>query len=357
MEPRSQLLKGRSGTVPECEANPETLSTIEGEAGWKGLGSATQRRNILVIAVGAEVLWGVVTTRRLELQEKPPTIFVMEGFMTHINSSYREKSVCGYWFILGILIGLLAMVSPVRSESQADKGEWTPLFNGKNLDGWVPKIRGYPLGENFGNTFHVEEGILKVSYEAYDEFDNRFGHLFYEGEFSHYRLRVEYRFVGDQAPGGPGWAFRNSGIMIHGQPPETMGLDQKFPVSIEVQLLGGRGEGLGERTTANLCTPGTNVVLNGELFRPHCVNSTSKTYNGDQWVTVEVEVHGNGVIQHIIDGEVVLEYEKPQLDDRDEDARKLIKDGSLMLENGTISLQSESHPVEFRKVEIQLLDE
>jgi hypothetical protein len=238
-----------------------------------------------------------------------------------------------------------------------ESGEWMQLFNGTDLEGWTPKIRGYDLGDNFGNTFRVEDGILKVSYEGYDTFDDRFGHLFYEGEFSHYVLRVEYRFVGDQVPGGPGWAFRNSGIMIHGQAPESMEKDQDFPVSIEIQTLGGRGEGQGERTTANLCTPGTNVVLNGELFTPHCVNSTSKTYNGDQWVTVEVEVHGNDVIHHLIDGEVVLEYEKPQLDPKDESGKKLIKDGNLMLGNGTISLQSESHPVEYRKVEIRLLGE
>jgi hypothetical protein len=236
-------------------------------------------------------------------------------------------------------------------------GEWIQLFNGKDLTGWTPKINGYDLGENYGETFRVEDGSLRVCYDQYKQFDERFGHLFYDGVFSNYKIRVEYRFIGDQVPGGPDWAFRNSGIMIHGQSPESMEKDQDFPVSIEVQTLGGRGEGKGERTTANLCTPGTNVVMNGDLFTPHCVNSNSKTYHGDQWVTVEIEVHGNGVIHHIIDGEVVLEYEKPQLDPKDPDAKHLIRDGNLMLSEGTISLQSESHPVEFRKVEILLLDE
>lgn len=236
-----------------------------------------------------------------------------------------------------------------------DSGEWIQLFNGKDLEGWTPKVKGYALGENYANTFRVEDGAIKVAYDQYTGFDRTFGHLFFNGEFSHYLLRVEYRFVGDQVPGGPGWAFRNCGIMFHGQSPESMDKDQDFPVSIEVQLLGGRGEG--ERSTANLCTPGTNVVMNGELFTPHCVDSNSKTYHGDQWVTVEVEVHGNEFIHHRIDGEVVLEYEKPQLDPKDKNAEKLIKDGNLMLSKGSISLQSESHPVEYRKVEIRLLEE
>jgi hypothetical protein len=238
-----------------------------------------------------------------------------------------------------------------------DQEGWTSLFNGRDLDGWSPKIVGHDLGDNFGNTFRVEDGVLKVSYDQYDGFRDRYGHIFYKQPFSNYLLRVEYRFVGDQCSGGAGWAYRNSGVMIHCQPPETMRLDQSFPVSIEVQLLGGNGTD--PRSTVNLCTPGTNVVMDGKLFTPHCTGSTSKTYHGDQWVTVEIEVHGNGVIKHLIDGQVVLQYEQPQLDENDGDAKKLIEaaGGDKMLQGGYISLQSESHPVEFRKVEIRVLDQ
>jgi hypothetical protein len=229
------------------------------------------------------------------------------------------------------------------------------LFNGESLDGWTPKIKGYDVGENYGNTFRVENGVLKVSYDRYSRFDGRFGHLFYRTPFSHYRLRIEYRFVGEQCPGGPSWGFRNSGAMIHGQTPESMRKDQDFPVSIEVQLLGGSGRG--DRPTANVCTPGTNIVMREQLITQHCTNSHSKTYHGDEWVTVEVEVHGNGLIKHLIDGQTVIEYEKAQLDETDADARKLIKNGDKMLRKGTISLQSESHPIEFRKVELLPLSE
>jgi hypothetical protein len=198
--------------------------------------------------------------------------------------------------------------------------------------------------------------VLKVGYDQYDRFDNKFGHLFYRDKFSHYRLRVEYRFVGQQSTGGPGWAVRNSGVMIHGESPETMDKDQEFPASIEVQLLGGNGTD--PRTTANLCTPGTNVVMDGQLITRHCTNSVSKTYHGDVWVTVELEVRGNKLVKHLIDGQAVLAYSQPQLDDRDPHAQKLIeKAGDKMLSGGTISLQSESHPVEFRKVELLKLAE
>jgi 3-keto-disaccharide hydrolase len=250
---------------------------------------------------------------------------------------------------------VFSLTSLVTADDDSTDGKWMQLFNGKDLDDWIVKIRGYEVGDNFGDTFRVEDGLLTVSYENYDSFDERFGHLFYKDKFSHYRLRAEYRFIGEQAPNGPGWAFRNSGLMIHGESPETMGIDQSFPVSIEVQLLGGAETG--ERPTANLCTPGTNVVMDGELITRHCTNSRAKTYRGDQWVTVEAEVHGSDVIRHIVEGETVIEYNQPQLDNRDEHARELAGDGPLLLEGGTISLQSESHPVQFRKVEVLVLDE
>ena len=252
---------------------------------------------------------------------------------------------------------LLLPGAALGAEDAAGDGEWIQLFNGKDLSGWKVKVKGYELGENYADTFRVEDGVLKVAYDRYEQFDGRFGHLFYEEPFSSYVLRVEYRFVGEQCPGGPGWAFRNSGIMFHGQSPESMEKDQSFPVSIEVQLLGGGGSG--HRPTANVCTPGTHFVQDGKLVTRHCNNSTSKTFHGDQWVTVELEVHGSNRIRHFAGGEKVFEYTKPQLDPNDPQARKLIKarGGEKSLDSGTISLQAESHPVEFRKVELRKLEE
>lgn len=268
----------------------------------------------------------------------------------------RLKTIMTRFTTFSALI-FVSLAIPASGFSQtAEKGQWIQLFNGKNLDGWTPKIRYHDLGENHASTFRVEDGILKVGYEKYDEFNETFGHLFYKDSFSNYRMRLEYRFVGDQCKGGPGWALRNSGVMVHGEKPENMAKDQDFPVSIEVQLLG--GDGKNNRTTSNLCTPGTNVFMKGKLFKPHCTSSSSKTYHGPQWVTAEIEVRGNKVIKHVLDGEVVLEYTKPQLDERDDHAKELAeKAGTVMLDGGTISLQSESHPVHFRKVELMVLED
>ncbi len=250
---------------------------------------------------------------------------------------------------------LLLFVSTSLLGQKASKENWISMFNGKDLTGWTPKIRNYASGENFGNTFRVEDGKLVVRYDAYDSFNERFGHIFYKDKFSYYRIRLNYRFVGDQAINGPGWATRNSGIMIHGQAPQTMGKNQDFPVSIEVQLLGGNGKD--KRTTCNLCTPGTNVEMNGKLFTPHCINSSSETYHGDQWVQAEVYVFGDSLVQHMINGQSVLSYQKPQIGGGNVGGQEVVfgTKGQLLAE-GYISLQSESHPVEFKNIEILNLE-
>lgn len=236
-----------------------------------------------------------------------------------------------------------------------DGRNWEPLFNGKDLNGWTVKLRGLPAGKDPSGIFSVRDGRITVSYPPDTPFAEKFGHLFFNTPFSHYLLGVEYRFIGEQATGGPDWALRNSGIMVHSQSPASMGIDQDFPISIEVQLLG--GDSTGERPTANLCTPGTHVVMDGKLFTPHCVNSASPTFRGDQWVRVEVLVLGDSAIRHIVNGDTVLRYEKPQMGGGVVSGHDpaLLREGEL-LRGGYIALQSESHPVEFRKVEMIRLD-
>lgn len=257
--------------------------------------------------------------------------------------------------VLAVIFGLSAAAFVVNEDvSSQSEEEWITLFNGENLDGWTPKFTGYDLGVNYNNTFRVEDGLLTVSYEDWDEFQGEFGHLFYKDSFSNYKIRADYRFIGEQVKGGEGWAFRNNGLMLHGQDPETMAKDQEFPVSIEVQLLGGNSED--PRSTANLCTPGTNVVMDGELFTPHCISSDSETYHGDQWVTVEVEVRGSEVVKHYVNGEQVMDYTEPQYDEQDGTAQPLIEGDNLLIDSGTISIQAESHPTQFRKIEVLPLD-
>jgi len=234
--------------------------------------------------------------------------------------------------------------------ANAQKG-WINLFNGKDLKDWNIKIAKHDYKENYANTFRVEDGLMTVSYDGYTEFDQQYGHIFYKKPFSYYLLKVTYRFIGEQAKGGEGWATRNSGAMLHCQDPATIGKDQNFPISVEGQILGGDGEH--ERHTSNVCTPGTLIDYKGKLFTPHCLDSKSKTYAGDQWVTAEFLVLGDSVIKHIINNEVVLEYTKPQIGGEGvTNFDPKVKVDGTPLTSGYISLQSESHPIQFKTVKL-----
>lgn len=249
-------------------------------------------------------------------------------------------------------IVLLAVPSWAGAQDVVVEDAWQSLFNGVDLEGWTAKIRHYPPGENFADTFRVEGGLLTVAYDGYGQFDGRFGHLFFAEPFSHYLLRLEYRFIGEQIAGGPEWAFRNSGAMLHSQPPDTMPDEQDFPVSLEVQLLGGFGDGR-PRSTGNLCTPGTNVVYDGEFTTAHCINSSSRTYDGEQWVSAEILVLGSDRMEHRIDGEVVIEYASIETGGGSVSGhRPEMQPEGGRLGSGYIALQSESHPVQFRRVEL-----
>ena len=228
-----------------------------------------------------------------------------------------------------------------------------PLFNGKDLSGWTPKIAKHPLGENFADTFRVEDGILKVSYDGYAKFDNQYGHLFTNIAYSRFILRMDYRFTGKMLADAPHYVNLNSGVMIHSQSPQSMRMDQGFPTSIECQFLA--DEGKGPRPTANMCSPGTNIEIGGKLVTKHIVNSTSPTFPPEEWVKVEVEVRGGDEVIHRVNGVEVLRYQKPQLDPEGQisPSGDLLDAGApLLLQYGYIALQAEGQPVWFRNIEL-----
>lgn len=245
---------------------------------------------------------------------------------------------------------LLQSYQPVSRLKLANTKRWVSLFNGKDLNNWIPKIAGHQQGENFGNTFRVENGILSTRYDQYDSFNNRFGALFFDKKFTNYRLKVEYRFVGNTTPGAPSWGFRDGGIQYHCQAPATISLDQPFPVCLEYNLLGGNGKD--ERPTGEICASGMYVEINGKRNPSYCTPpSIKKTFHGDQWVVAEIEVR-DGKIKHFVNGQAIIHFENPKYDSANANGKKFIMNGNDVVREGYISLQSNSHPMDFRKVEI-----
>jgi hypothetical protein len=245
-----------------------------------------------------------------------------------------------------------AFISCKTAQHKTAATGWVSLFNGKDLNDWFVKINHHEVGDNFGNTFRIEDSMIRVNYDQYGDFNDQFGHLYYKTPLSYYHLKLEYRFVGKQQKGAPSYTLLNSGIMYHSQDPRTMPKEQDWPISIEMQLLGGLGDGK-PRTTGNMCSPGTHIVYEGKLDTRHCINSTSKTYDGDQWVKAELIVLGDSLITHIINGDTVMQYSKPQIGgDVVHNYDPAIKQDGKLLSKGFIALQSEGQPVDFRRIEL-----
>lgn len=238
-----------------------------------------------------------------------------------------------------------------KQEEVKKTNKWVSLFNGNNLDGWTMKIAGHKIGENFGNTFRVKDSILSIRYDEYGHnFNNRFGALYFDKKLTNYRLKLEYRFVGETAPGAPEWGYRDSGVQFHCQPPTTVKLDQQFPVCLEYNLHGGNGTD--ERPIGEICANGTFVEVNGKKNESYCTPATiKKTFHGDQWVTLELDVK-DGKITHYANGEEILTYKNPTFNPEHELGKEFIVDGDTTVKDGYISLQSNSHPIDFRKIEL-----
>ena len=273
------------------------------------------------------------------------------------------------FYLIILLFIFSCSPDPETETNNAFQEEWESLFNGTDLTGWDIKLAGFDINENFGNTFRVEDSMIRIAYDQYESFDEKFGHMYYHQLYSYYKLRFTYRFVGEQLKGGAVWNVRNSGIMVHSQSAASNAKEQHFPVSIEVQLLGGLGEENGERHTGNLCTPGTRVVMGDSIRLDHCIDSDSKTYHGDQWIEMEAIVLGDSMIHHVIGEDTILTYYQPQIDGvfvngdnydwegafvNDPDSWRA-REGEL-LSSGYIALQAESHPIDFKNIQLLNLE-
>ena len=258
-----------------------------------------------------------------------------------------------------VLISLMLLVlnSCGSQSSKTDSDGWKSLFNGKNLEGWIAKIHHHELGDNYANTFQVKDGSILVNYDEYGSFNERYGHLFYKESFSSFHLKFEYRFNEQWLKDAPSYTYRNSGVMFHSQDPNTILKEQDWPISVEYQMLADAENGK-PRPTGNMCSPGTDVVFEGdEIDRRHCINSTSETIAWDEWVQADLIVYSDSLIIHKVNGEEVLRYSKPTIGGGVTNGfNPDIKIDGKALTEGYIGLQSEGQGVEFRAIKIKILD-
>ena len=278
---------------------------------------------------------------------------------TYSNLQCQSKKACIMWSKLKAIVYLciaVLMFNCGSVKTTAHKEGWETMFNGKDLDNWTTKIHHYKVGENYGDTFRVEDNMIKVRYDQYEgDFNDRFGHLYYNRPYAYFHLTMEYRFLGELHSGAPSYTIKNSGVMFHSQDPHSLLVDQNWPISVEMQFLAGLEKGK-QRPTGNMCSPGTDVVYQGKIDPRHCINSSSDTYFGKQWVKAELIVLGDSLITHVINGKHVLQYTKPQMGGGVVNGYdpKIWEEGKL-LDQGYIALQSEGQPIDFRNIKIRNL--
>ena len=241
----------------------------------------------------------------------------------------------------------LVLVS-CASVSTGSEPRFHKIFDGKTLNGWEIKVTHHPLGANPHGMWTAKDGVMKINFDGFEQFKGEYAHVFYKKPLKNYILRLDYRFAGKQAPGGPGWATRNSGVMLFAQPPETMTLDQNYPISLENQLLGGLGKG--PRTTLSVCMVEITVKVDGKPLTAHCnpnAGATSQTFDGDQWVKLRVEVV-NGVVKSYVNDQLGNTFTEPTVDK----PHPWLKSQDATAQPSYFALQGESDQVEFRNIEL-----
>ncbi len=220
---------------------------------------------------------------------------------------------------------------------------WTPLFNGKDFDGWKAKFANVPYPINPESTFRVIDGNM-AAYSHLPKDKVSFGHMFYmKKTFSWFYMRMEYKFLADTVmPGFPHWDIQNSGLMFHCPPPDKMPLDLDFPNSLEMQILGPKSDqGInGGGYTMNVCTPGTFVAVNGQDTQEHCIKAAPHDISKQEWIGISAFVFGDSAVIHMVGQDTVLRYGKTRYD------------GGLPAKEGYIALQAEGAPILFRNFQV-----
>lgn len=264
-----------------------------------------------------------------------------------------------------MLGGIAGAISVLLSGANAGPNDtdWVQLFNRVDLKDWDIKFTGYPLNENYKNTFYVKDSLLMVDYSGYTGFTNQWGHAANKKRaYSYYLLRAEYSPGANQVSGGPGWAVQNNGLMLHSQSMASMSLNQDYPISMECQLKGSKNG-----ATLNLCTPGTayySTATGGSVNVTHCTNiSGSPAPAADAWAWATALVLGDSIIRHYngkgAGSAPVFTYYRTVYNNADGTVSNLPAGSPAAgtpLKSGYIAIQAESAPYRFRNIELVNLE-
>ena len=96
---------------------------------------------------------------------------------------------------LALCLGLFVLAGGTAHAAD-DKNNWTPLFNGKDLDGWYRFVDGQAEDRDPNQIFTVHDGMLHIYRDVADGAQAPFGWVATKKHYANYHLRLQYRWGG-----------------------------------------------------------------------------------------------------------------------------------------------------------------
>ena len=231
-------------------------------------------------------------------------------------------------------------------------GQWTPLFNGRDLAGWYTFVEG-KKGEDPQKVVQVHDGMIHMYKDATAGAPAPFAYIATDREFENYDLRFEYRW-GEKKFGDRVKAPRDAGLIYH-----FVGEDKIWPRGIECQV---QEQDTGDifavwTRVSSTVAPGTQTYRSPEeRGDPITVGSArdiariqrSKMLEVGGWNKVEVRVRGGGAT-HIVNGQVNNRWTNLLQPDPGS------SDRYIPLNKGKLLLQAEGAEIFYRNIEIREL--
>jgi hypothetical protein len=266
--------------------------------------------------------------------------------------------------VLTLLAGLAftgpGQVAESKTGTAAPPGGWTPLFNGRDLDGWYTFLQKHGKNSDPDRVITIEDGAIHLYKHADDGKDVVMGYIATEKDHGNYHLRFQYRWGAKKFK--PRYTLkRDAGLYYH-----IRGDDAVWPKALQFQveqtnvgdLIALYGFQLDTWTDPKTLRAEMPTYLGPEQGgRPRVMGGKGLAYQKhlagdfevDGWNTAEIIVRGD-TTTHVLNGKVVNKGKNVRYVDE--------KGGKTVpVTRGRIALEIEAAEIFFRNVEIRDLSE
>ncbi|MFC3833238.1 MULTISPECIES: 3-keto-disaccharide hydrolase [Deinococcus] len=275
----------------------------------------------------------------------------------HARDRHHTRPARGVLTMLlgSVLASCAAPATPAPTPAPAaplqPQTAWAPLFNGRDLGGWMTWLPSTGAGRDPAGIFRVQDGELRVLQVEDTGAERDFGYVATTAPYTDYRLRLQYRW-GKTTFAPRKDLPRDAGILYHLTGPDTI-----WPSSMEFQIMEGNTGDLWAINGTNLSTTVSSGSDGDPRYDPfgealttqfpaesykRVQRATDVPENASGWNDVELIVSGDEAVQ-VVDGQVTSRVTGIRA-----------PDGSA-LRSGRIALQAEGAEVTYRNIDLRPL--